>query len=75
MNSNGNANNNNCSNTYGARPALMDQPDQVGPERGPKQRPIIIKGGLFPSNAYAWAEDKHIAPTPAAVCAVGYQRR
>ena len=38
VNSNGNWNNNNCSNTYGVRPALMDQPDRVGP-RGPKAVP------------------------------------
>ena len=37
VNSNGNANNNNCTNTYGVRPALMDQPDRVGQK--PKAAP------------------------------------
>lgn len=39
LNSNGNINNNNCTNTNGSRPALMVRPDRVGPK--PKTVPSI----------------------------------
>lgn len=39
LNTNGNVNNNNCTNTNGSRPALMVRPDRVGPK--PKAAPSI----------------------------------
>ena len=61
VNSNGNANNNNCSYTgYYLRPALMDTPDQVGISRTPRP---IFKGDCIPSNFCAWKTDKHKALT------------
>ena len=73
VNSNGNANNNNCSYTgYYLRPALMDTPDQVGISRTPRP---IFKGDCIPSNFCAWKTDKHKALTLAAVGAVSYQQR
>lgn len=48
VNSNGNANNNNCSNSYGVRPALMEKLVRVGICR---KLCTIIKGGYIPSKA------------------------
>jgi hypothetical protein len=39
LNTNGNVNNNNCTNTNGSRPALMVRSDRVGPK--PKTVPSI----------------------------------
>ena len=39
LNTNGNVNNNNCTNTNGSRPALMVRPDRVGQK--PKAAPSI----------------------------------
>lgn len=47
LNTNGNLNNNNCSNTNGSRPALMVRPDRVGPK--PKTAPSITSKEVTPS--------------------------
>ena len=65
VNTNGNWNNNNCSNSYGIRPALMES-ETSSPQKG-RKRYTIIKGGRILSEACAWADDKHITPRQAAL--------
>ena len=51
LNTNGNVNNNNCTNTNGSRPALMVRSDQVSPK--PKAAPSITSKEVIPSLAHA----------------------
>lgn len=60
LNSDGNLNNNNCSNTNGSRPALMVRPDRVGPK--PKTAPSITSKEVTPSPGPH--RGKHIALMP-----------
>jgi hypothetical protein len=57
LNTNGNINNNNCTNTYGARPALVDKARPS--KRKLKAAPPQTKGShILPHKG------KHTAPTP-----------
>jgi hypothetical protein len=58
VNSNGDWNNNNCSNSNGIRPALME--NEIS--RLCRRQCAIIKGSRILSKACAWADDKYITP-------------
>lgn len=61
VNSNGNWNNNNCSNSYGIRPALMEERVRVGIA---ESRVSIIKGGHILSSTSREVGDKYITLMP-----------
>lgn len=61
VNSNGNYNNWNASNSYGVRPALMEERVRVSIA---ESRVSIIKGGHILSPVSRETEDEHITPMP-----------
>lgn len=62
LNTNGNVNNNNCTNTNGARPALMVRSDRVSPKL--KAVPSITSKEVIPSLGASKANTLRRCPAP-----------
>ena len=62
LNTNGNVNNNNCTNTNGSRPALMVRPDRLGPK--PKAAPSIASKEVTSSLASKANTLRRCTPPP-----------